>query len=59
MVSSSSPRLLPAVLNRHDNKHFVARGPGEVEIEADGYSEAQVRRLLDASSKLVQECESR
>lgn len=50
-------QVLTAVLNRHDNKHFVVRGPGEVEIEADGYSEAQVRRLLDASFKLVQERE--
>lgn len=47
--------VITAILSRHDNKRFVVRGPGEVEIEADGYSEVQVRRLLDTTYRNIQE----
>lgn len=48
-------RVITAILNRHDNKHFVVRGPGEIDIEADGYSDAQVRKLVETTFKLVHE----
>lgn len=45
--------VLAAFFSRHDNKRFVVRGPNNAEIEADGYSARDVRRLLGTAVEWV------
>ena len=47
--------VLSAIFARHDGKRFVVRGPGNVEIEAEGYSARDVRRLLGSAAELVEQ----
>lgn len=44
-------RILSIVLARHDKKRFVLRTPDGSEIQADGYSASEIRRLLDSARK--------
>ena len=46
---------LAKVFARHDGKRFVVRGPGNAEIEAEGYSVDEVRELLGAAAEWVEQ----
>jgi len=45
--------VLATIFARHQEKRFVVRGPGNIEIWADGYSATEVRKMLGAAKELV------
>ena len=45
--------VLATIFARHQGKRFVVRGPGNIEIEANGYSATEVRKMLGAAKELV------
>ncbi|WP_228943338.1 hypothetical protein [Nocardioides sp. Leaf374] len=47
--------VLSAIFARHDGKRFVVRGPGNIEIEAEGYSAREVRSLLGSAAEWVEQ----
>ena len=46
---------VPGDVITYDGKRFVVRGPGNIEIEAEGYSARDVRRLLGSAAELVEQ----